>query len=117
MFKSKERYDKAFSHANSLESEITHDERLSAYKGNDQIMQKFNDAKGKVMKVVNSNFRRAFLSCQNIADTKKFGETDGFKQSLTQFNVDLEAPLTCFEKEVKKLADALESEKSHQLTG
>ena len=76
-----------------------------------QIMERFNTAKNAMLGIVNSNFRRAFVSCQNIAATKKFGNTEGLKQSVVKFSVDLEAPLVTFEKEVKKLAEALEIEK------
>ena len=111
MFKSKERYDKALATASSLNLEVLHDDRLSGYKGNIQIMERFNTAKNAMLGIVNSNFRRAFVSCQNIAATKKFGNTEGLKQSVVKFSVDLEAPLVTFEKEVKKLAEALEIEK------
>ena len=95
----------------NLQNEICHDEKLVAFKDNEQFLKRFQQAKAAVAAQINSNFRRAFLSCAKLIETNKFGVKEGFKNSAAQFSIDVEAPLKAFEKEIEKLSKALEVEK------
>ena len=110
-WKTKTRLQQAWACADSLNQEMSHVECLNPFVGS-TFQTALNNAKLDAQNIINSDFRRAFMTTKNVAACKRFGKGDGFLNSLTAFARDAEPVLTKLEEENDALSTRMEFEKS-----